>query len=68
LTHVSERQTAGPRYRELRINDEGYTWRIICRVASDAIVIVKVFDKKTRPTPKVVIETCKDRLRRYDAV
>jgi phage-related protein len=58
----------GPRCRELRINDEGHTWRIICRVDSDAIVIVEVFDKKTRATPKVVIETCKDRLRRYDAV
>jgi phage-related protein len=45
-----------------------HTWRIICRVDSDAIVIVEVFDKKTRATPKVIIETCKGRLRRYDAV
>ncbi len=58
----------GPRCRELRINDEGHTWRIICLVDSDAIVIVEVFDKKTRTTPKVVVETCKNRLRRYDAV
>jgi len=32
------------------------------------IVIVEVFDKKARATPKVVVETCKNRLRRYDAV
>ncbi len=68
MPHSRPMPGIGPRCRELRINDEGHTWRIICRVDSDAIVILEVFDKRTRATPKVVIETCKDRLRRYDAV
>lgn len=58
----------GPRCRELRINDEGVTWRIVHRIDADAIVIVDVFTKKTRKTPKAVIERCKDRLKRYDSV
>ena len=36
------------------------------RVDSDAIVILEVFSKKTRATPKKVIEGSKRRLRRYD--
>ena len=38
------------------------------RIDPDAIVIVDVFAKKTGRTPKSVIETCKARLRMYDAV
>ncbi|MGH9783091.1 MAG: type II toxin-antitoxin system RelE/ParE family toxin [Terriglobia bacterium] len=68
MPHSRPMPGIGPRCRELRINDEGRTWRTICRVDSDAIVIVEVFDKKTRVAPKVVVETCKNRLRRYDAV
>jgi phage-related protein len=33
----------------------------------DAILIVEVFNKTTRATPKNVIELCKKRLRKYDA-
>jgi phage-related protein len=58
----------GPRCRELRINDGDVTWRIVHRIDSDAIVIVDVFTKKTRKTPKAVIDRCKDRLRRYDSI
>jgi len=58
----------GPRCRELRINDQDSTWRIIHRVDDDAIVILEVFNKKTRETPQSVIDTCKDRLKRYDAL
>lgn len=56
----------GPRCHELRITDESVKWRIIYRVDSDAIVIAEVFKKKTAKTPREVIGTCKDRLRRYD--
>ena len=35
-------------------------------ICSDAIVIAEVFAKKTNTTPKGVINTCKDRLKRYD--
>ena len=56
----------GPRCHELRINDDQATWRIIYRIDSDAVIIVEVFSKKSRATPKAVIATCKKRLKDYD--
>jgi phage-related protein len=56
----------GPRCHELRVNDEGSTWRIIYRLDSDAVIIVEVFRKKTAQTPKRVIDVCRTRLREYD--
>ncbi|MFV1998164.1 MAG: type II toxin-antitoxin system RelE/ParE family toxin [Acidiferrobacterales bacterium] len=56
----------GRRCHELRINDENSTWRIAYRTDTDAIVIPEVFEKKTIATPKHIIDTCKDRIRRYD--
>jgi len=58
----------GARCRELRIPDEGATWRLVYRLDDDAVVIVDVFSKKTPRIPVRVIESCRDRLRRYDAV
>jgi len=58
----------GPRVHELRVNDERITWRIIYRLDSDAIVIVEVFEKKARTTPKTVIDTCRRRLKQYDSI
>ncbi|HET6948326.1 MAG TPA: type II toxin-antitoxin system RelE/ParE family toxin [bacterium] len=58
----------GPRCHELRIRDAGGTWRIVYRVDGDAIVILEVFDKRTQRTPQSVIDTCKTRLKRYDAL
>jgi phage-related protein len=60
--------TIGPRVHELRVNDERVTWRIIYRLDPDAIIIVEVFEKKSRITPKTVIDTCKRRLRQYDSI
>ena len=57
----------GRRCHELRINDENATWRIIYRTDADVIVILEVFEKKTNKTPKHIINTCKDRIRRYDS-
>ena len=34
--------------------------------APDAVVILEVFSKKTRQTPRTIIEVCKRRLRDYD--
>ena len=56
----------GSRCHELRINDESATWRIVYRLDADAIVILEVFSKKSRATPKAVIDACKRRLRDYD--
>jgi phage-related protein len=57
-----------PRCHELHIPDETRTWRIVYRLDPDAVVIAEVFEKKTRQTPKQVIETCRRRLRVYDAL
>lgn len=56
----------GARCHELRITDETMKWRIVYRADQDAIVIAEVFVKKTRETPREVIDVCKDRFRRYD--
>ena len=50
---------------ELRIVDQGVTWRIMYFVDQDAVVVLEVFAKKTQTTPKKVIDTCRGRLRAY---
>ncbi len=67
LPHVRPMPSIGARCYELRINDANQTWRILYRVDSDAIVILEVFNKKTRATPKSVVQTCQQRLKEYDA-
>ena len=57
----------GPRCHELRIRDAGQTWRLMYRLDPDAVVIIEVFSKKTSATPPVVLDTCRRRLRAYDA-
>lgn len=56
----------GPRCHELRIRDQDKDWRIIYRIDDDALVIVGVFNKTTRETPKSVIKNCQRRLAEYD--
>ena len=56
----------GPQCHELRVVDEGVTWRIVCRVDPDAIVIAEVFAKKTPKTPATVLDACRRRLKEYD--
>ena len=58
----------GKRCHELRIPDEDVTWRIVYRTDADAIVIGEVFSKKTKVTPKKVIDVCKGRFKKYDEV
>jgi phage-related protein len=59
----------GRRCHELRVvdNDADQTWRIVYRIDSDAIVVLHWFSKKTATTPQSVIDTCKLRIKRYDA-
>jgi len=59
--------TIGSHCHELRIVDVNTTWRVIYRIDADAIVILQVFNKKTRETPQSVINVCKKRIRDYDA-
>jgi len=65
MPHSRPLPSVGPRCHELRINDERAAWRIIYRIDSDAIIILAVFSKKSRATPKAVIDACKRRLKDY---
>lgn len=56
----------GRRCHELRIEDQDKTWRIIYRLDPDAVVILDIFEKKSRTTPSKVVENCKRRIRLYD--
>jgi phage-related protein len=56
----------GARCHELRINDQGMTWRIFYRIDSDAIIVIEVLKKKTPATPKPTIDLCIERLKGYD--
>jgi len=66
MPHSRPMPMIGRRCHELRINDRGRTWRIIYRIDSDAIVILEVFGKTSKSTPRTVVITCKARLRQYD--
>lgn len=66
MPHSRPLPSIGSRCHELRINDQRTTWRIIYRIDSDAIVILEVFNKKSRTTPKAIIDVCKKRVKEYD--
>ncbi len=66
MPHSRPISSIGKRCHELRIDDEDITWRIVYRTDPDAIVVLEVFEKKTRQTPKQVIDNCKLRIRKYD--
>ena len=66
MPHSRPMPAIGTRCHELRINDESATWRIIYRLDTDAIVILEVFSKKSRATPKAVTNACKRRLKDYE--
>jgi len=66
LPHSRPMPSIGARCHELRVDDENKTWRIVYRVDDDAIVILEVFEKKSRKTPKDVVENGRRRIRLYD--
>ena len=55
----------GPACHELRIRDDGQTWRIVYHMGATEIVVLEVFKKKTNRTDKATIELCRSRLRAY---
>jgi len=67
MPHSRPMSNIGRRCHELRIVDETLTWRIVYRIDTDAIVILEVFEKKTRQTPKSVKDICKQRIKDYDS-
>ncbi len=58
----------GANCHELRVDDGDVTWRIAYHVAAEAIVILDVFQKKSRTTPKHVIDVSRKRLRDYQRI
>ena len=67
LPHSRPMPSIGKRCYELRIVDETSSWRILYRLNPDAIVILGVFKKTTRTTPKRIIDQAKRRLVLYEA-
>lgn len=57
--------SVGTNCHELRIVDQNMRWRILYYLAPDAVVILEVFKKKTRATPKKVFDAARERLRTY---
>jgi len=68
LPHSRPMPTIGRGCHELRINDQDVTWRIVYCVDADAVVILEVFSKKTKATPRKVLEACQRRLKTYREV
>jgi phage-related protein len=54
--------SVGANGHELRVK----AWRVLYAVRSDAIVVLEIFLKKSRTTPKAVIARAAERLRQFD--
>jgi phage-related protein len=54
--------------RKRKTEPQEPSWRIMYRIDIDAVVILEVYGKKTRKIPDEVIDRCKDRLKKYDAI
>lgn len=67
MPHSRPMPSIGRRCHELRIADEDAAWRIVYHVDDEAVVVLEVFSKKTRNTPKRVLDTCRTRLASYEA-
>jgi phage-related protein len=68
MPHARPMPGIGARCLELRVNDANTTWRIICRVDPDAVIVVDMFEKMTRTTPNRIMQECRKRLKQYDTI
>lgn len=66
LPHSRPMPGIGRRCHELRIRDEGHSWRLFYRLEDDAVLILDVLDKKTQKTQKAVLDACRARAEKYD--
>lgn len=57
----------GPRCHELRVRETSHNWRVIYRIDQDAILVLSLFSKKTRETPKRIIKEARRLLSAYDS-
>ena len=56
----------GPRCGAIRVRDAQHNWRIMYRIDPTVILVVDVYDKKTRAIPAAVIARCQKRLKNHD--
>ncbi len=68
LPHSRPMPSIGRGCHELRIQDRDVTWRVFHFIDDEAIVLLEVTDKKTRETPRRVLEVCRARLAQYLAL
>ena len=66
MPHSRPMPGIGPRCHELRIADAGSAWRIVYRLDPDAVLVLDVFEKRTRKTPLHTLHLCRQRLKRYE--
>jgi phage-related protein len=66
MPHSRPLPEVGRRVHELRVQDEAALWRIVYRIDPDAIVLLEVFSKKAKKTPRAVVLACQRRLKGYD--
>src|SRR2546428_12605408 len=57
--------TIGANCHELRVTDGNVNWRILYGISRDAVVVLEVFEKKARATPKHAIDVARRRWNRY---
>ena len=67
MPHSRPMPAIGPRCYELRLRDGSLSWRIVYRIDEDSVIVVEVFRKRSRATPRGVIDLCRRRLANYDA-
>lgn len=68
MPHSRPMPGIGPRCHELRVKDARSDWRIIYRLDPDVVLVVAVFEKRTRETPQQVMTACRSRLQKYDVI
>jgi len=56
MPHSRPMPIIGKACHELRLRDKDKTWRIINHISDDVIAILEVFSKKSKETPKYVID------------
>ncbi len=67
MPHSRPMPSIGKRCHELRVLDKDATWRVIYRIDPDEVLVLDVFSKQTRQTPKRVVNACKGRISKYDS-
>jgi phage-related protein len=65
LPHSRPMPEIAPGCHELRITDANNNWRIMYHVAPEAVVVLDVFNKRTKATPHAVMDNCRRRLRAF---